>query len=147
MALEIYPYKKYRFKVEIGGVIVAGFNEVTGFESAIDVVEYREGDYINNTVRKQPGLTKHSNITFKRGVIDSVEFFTWLDEIDKGQITTERKAVTVQLFNDVEEMVAAWQIIRAWPCKYTGPDFNGMASEVAIENIEFAHEGLIRLEV
>jgi len=147
MALEAYPYKSYRFKVEIGGVMVAGFNEVSGFDATFDVVEYREGDAADNTPRKQPGLVKYSNITFKRGVIDAVEFFTWIDEIDKGQITQERKTVTVQLFNDEDTVVAAWQILRAWPCKYTGPELKGLSSEVAMESIEFAHEGLVRLEI
>lgn len=119
MALEMYPYKGYRFKVEIGGALVAGFSEVTGFDATFDVVEYREGDAMDNTPRKQPGLVKYSNVTFKRGIIDAVEFFTWMDEIDKGQLPTERKVVTVQLFNDEESVVAAWQLLRAWPCKYT----------------------------
>jgi phage tail-like protein len=147
MALEMYPYKGYRFKVEIGGTFVAGFSEVTGFDATFDVVEYREGDAADNTPRKQPGLVKYSNVTFKRGLIDAVEFFTWMDEIDKGQLTTERKVVTIQLFNDEETVVAAWQLLRAWPCKYTGPELKGMSSDVAMESIEFAHEGLIRLEV
>jgi phage tail-like protein len=147
MALEMYPYKGYRFKVEIGGTFVAGFSEVTGFDATFDVVEYREGDAADNTPRKQPGLVKYSNVTFKRGLIDAVEFFTWMDEIDKGQLTTERKVVTIQLFNDEETVVAAWQLLRAWPCKYTGPELKGLSSDVAMESIEFAHEGLIRLEV
>ena len=70
MALEQYPYKNYRFKVEIDGVMVAGFNEVAGFDATIDVIEYREGDAATNTPRKQPGLVNYSNITFKRGVIE-----------------------------------------------------------------------------
>ena len=147
MALEQYPYKKYRFKVEIGGMIVAGFNEVSGFDATIDVIEYREGDSPYNTPRKQPGLVKYGNVTFKRGVVDSIEFFTWLDDINQGQITLERKAITVSLYNDEDSPVASWEILRAWPCKYTGTDFNGTASEIAIEQIEFAHEGLSRREV
>lgn len=147
MPLEAYPYKNYRFKVEIGGVLVAGFSEVTGFDATFDIVEYREGDAVDNTVRKQPGLVKYSNITFKRGIIDSVEFFTWIEEINTGQIEPERKTVTIQLFDDEDTPVAAWQILRAWPCKYNGPDFKGSSSEVAMETIEFAHEGLLRLEI
>ncbi len=147
MALEAYPYKSYRFKVEIGGVMVAGFSEVTGFDATFDIVEYREGDAADNTPRKQPGLVKYSNIVFKRGVIDAVEFFTWIDEIDKGQLAQERKTVTVQLYNDEDTVVAAWQILRAWPYKYTGPELKGNSSEVAMESIEFAHEGLLRLEI
>lgn len=145
MALEQYPFKNYRFKVEIEGVMVAGFNEVTGFDATIDVIEYREGDAPLNTPRKQPGLVKYSNITFKRGVIDETEFFTWIEEVYSGNLT--RKTIVVNLHDDSDAIVASWQIVNAWPAKYTGPDLNGMGAEVAVESIEFAHEGLSRLAV
>ena len=141
-----YPYKGYRFKVEIDNVFVAGFSEVTGFDATIDVTEYREGDAKDNTVRKLPGLVKYSNITFKRGVVDAIEFFTWLNEINQGKITPERKSVIVRLFDDSNQdtPVAEWKLVRAFPCKYVGPDLKGASSDVAIESIEFAHEGLVR---
>ncbi|MGN0596258.1 MAG: phage tail protein [Ruminiclostridium sp.] len=145
MALEQYPYKNYRFKVEIDGVMVAGFNEVTGFDATIDVIEYREGDAAVNTPRKQPGLVKYGNITFKRGVIDENEFFPWVEEAFSGNLT--RKTIVINLYDDSDAIVASWQLINAWPAKYTGPDLNGMGAEVAIESIEFAHEGLSRLAV
>lgn len=144
MALEAYPYKNFRFKVEIEGTQVAGFNEVSGFEATFDVIEYREGDAADITIRKQPGLIKYSNITMKRGVIDSKEFFDWIKDIHDGKV--ERKTVTVNLYNDTDEVAASWQIIKAWPCKYSGPSLNGTGSEVAVESIEFAHEGLTRVD-
>lgn len=145
MALEQYPYKNYRFKVEIEGTMVAGFNEVTGFDATIDVIEYREGDATINTPRKQPGLVKYSNITFKRGVIDEIEFFSWVEESFNGNLT--RKTIVINLYDDADEVVASWQLVNAWPAKYTGPDLNGLGAEVAIESIEFAHEGLSRLSI
>lgn len=137
-----YPFKNYRFKVEIGGTLVAGFNEVSGFDATFDVIEYREGDHPVATPRKQAGLIKYSNITFKRGTIDDIEFYTWITEVEAGKF--ESKTIAVTLYNDANEAVATWQIINAWPAKYTGPDMNGLGSEIAIESVEFAHEGLSR---
>ena len=145
MALETYPFKNFRFKVEIEGTQVAGFSEVSGFDATFDVVEYREGDAADITIRKQPGLIKYSNIVMKRGVIDKKEFFDWIQEIHDGKI--DRKTVTVNLCNDVDEVAASWQILKAWPCKYTGPELNGKGTDVAMESIEFAHEGLVRTDV
>ena len=48
----------------------------------------------------------------KRGVIDKKEFFDWIQEIHDGKI--ERKTVTVNLCNDVDEVAASWQILKAW---------------------------------
>jgi phage tail-like protein len=30
-----------------------------------------------------------------------------------------------------------------WPCKYSGPDFNAKANEIAMESVEICHEGLV----
>src|SRR5262245_19031792 len=58
------PYKNYRFLVEIDGIIQAGFTECTGFVSAIEVIEYREGGD-PATVRKLPGKASHHDVTLK----------------------------------------------------------------------------------
>lgn len=137
-----YPYKNYRFKVEIDNTQVGGFSEVTGFDATFDVIEYRAGDD-ELTPRKQPGLVKYSNITLKRGVVDAIEFYTWINEIREGNL--KRKTVTISLMNDAgSSVITSWTLTNAWPCKYTGPDFNGTGSEVAVESIEFAHEKLVR---
>lgn len=143
MAMDAYPYKGFRFKIEIGGTVVAGFNEVSSFDATIDVVEYREGDASDITPRKQPGLIKYNNVSFKRGIIDAIEFYEWLDNVHQAKI--ERKDISIHLLKDDGEAVATtWNLLKAWPCKYQGPDLKGNASEVAIETIEFAHEGLVR---
>lgn len=39
-----YPYRVFRYQVEIDGISRAGFSEVSGMSSSVDAVEYREGD-------------------------------------------------------------------------------------------------------
>ncbi|MDQ2085383.1 phage tail protein [Herbivorax sp. ANBcel31] len=138
------PYKNFRFRLEIDGIDEAGFSEVTGFDASVDVVEYREGDAPVPTPVKLPGLTKYGNITLKWGVTDSMVLYEWLQGITDGNI--ERKTVTITVLDDEGESKASWQLINAWPVKYTAPDFNGMGSEVAMESLEIAHEGLSRTE-
>jgi phage tail-like protein len=38
--------------------------------------------------------------------------------------------------------VKRWNLIRAFPVKWTGPDLKATGSEVAIETLEIAHEGI-----
>lgn len=137
----IDPYRNFRFRVEVDGIQQAGFSEVTGFDASIDVIEYREGNEVT-TPRKLPGLTKYSNITLKWGVTDSMDMYNWMAEAVNG--TIERKTVTLIAIDEEGNDVATWQIIEAWPAKYTAPDFNGTGAEVAIESLELAHEGLTR---
>lgn len=138
------PYRNFRFRLEIEGLEVAGFSEVTGFDATVDVVEYREGDYPVATPRKLPGLTKYGNVTLKWGVSDSMELYEWLNGITEG--TIERKTVTITVLDEEGNGAASWQLINAWPVKYTAPDFNGLGAEVAMETLELAHEGLTRTQ-
>ena len=136
-----YPYGKFRYTVEIDGITAGGFSEVTGFDASIDVMEYREGDMVQ-TPMKIPGLKKYGNITLKKGLADSIALYEWLDKGVTGEV--ERKTITITLLDATESAVASWRVINAWPVKYTGPDFNAASSEVAVETLEVAHEGMTR---
>lgn len=136
------PYAKFRYKVEIDGLEAGGFSEASGFDASIDVIEYREGDMIQ-TPMKLPGLKKYGNITLKQGVADSMVMYEWMIAGVEGEV--ERKTITITILDETETATASWQVINAWPAKYTAPDFNATSSEVAIESIEIAHEGMTRV--
>ncbi|MEF9840867.1 MAG: phage tail protein [Lachnospiraceae bacterium] len=137
-----YPHSKFRYRVEIDGLDAAGFSEVTGFDASIDVIEYREGDMIT-TPMKIPGLKKYGNITLKHGTTDSKSMYEWMIAGVEGEV--ERKTITITLLDETESPCASWTVINAWPNKYTAPDFNATASEIAIESVEIAHEGMTRV--
>lgn len=137
-----YPYGKFRYRVEIDGLDAGGFSEVTGFDASIDVMEYREGDMVQ-TPYKIPGLKKYGNITLKKGLTDSLVMYEWLITGVDGPV--DRKTITITSLDEAEQPVASWQVINAWPIKYTAPDFNATSSEVAIETVEIAHEGMTRV--
>lgn len=137
-----YPFGKFRYRVEIDGLDAGGFSEVTGFDASIDVMEYREGDMVQ-TPYKIPGLKKYGNITLKKGLTDSLVMYEWLITGVDGPV--DRKTITITSLDESEQPVASWQVINAWPIKYTAPDFNATSSEVAIETVEIAHEGMTRV--
>ena len=137
-----YPHGTFNYKVEIDGLEAGGFSEVTGFDASIDVIEYREGD-MTQTPLKIPGLKKYGNITLKQGLVDSMVHYEWMTAGLEGDV--ERKTLTITLLDIAGSPAASWQIINAWPVKYTAPDFNATSSEVAIESLEIAHEGMTRV--
>lgn len=137
-----YPYGRFRYKVEIDGLEAGGFSEVTGFDASIDVIEYREGDMVQ-TPMKIPGLKKYGNITLKQGLATSKVLYDWIIAGVNGAV--DRKTITITLLDDEESPAASWQVINAWPMKYTAPDFNATSSEIAIETLEIAHEGMTRV--
>ncbi len=70
------PYAQFNFILEINGLDVAGFTEVSGINSESDIIEYREGSDAS-TVRKLPALRKVGNITLKRGYTKDLALWEW----------------------------------------------------------------------
>ena len=143
----LYPYKKYNYRVEIDSIDVAAFSEISGFDASIDVIEYREGNEPINSPRKMPGLTKYGNVTLKWGLTENMSFYEWVAGISSGERATPEdriQDVTIYLLDDGHNELANWTLINAWPCKYTAPDFNASASEVAFESVELAFEEMKR---
>ncbi len=138
------PYRNFRFRLEVDGLDAGSFSEVSGFDATFDVVEYRAGDDPVITPTKLPGLIKYGNITLKWGSSENMVLYDWLIDITEG--TIEKKTVTLTALDEEGNSAASWRCINAWPVKYTAPDFNGTSSEVAVETIELAHEGLTRTE-
>ena len=54
----------------------------------------------------------------------------------------DRRSGTIILLDESGQPVLRWNFVRGWPAKWEGPTLNAKASEVAIETLEIAHEGL-----
>lgn len=133
------PYAAFNFRVEIDGVALAAFSEVSGLESETEVIEYRTGTE-SNAVRKLPGLTKHANIVLRRGVTQDAELWHWRMTVEDGQV--DRRNGSIVLLDDDRSEVLRWNFLEGWISKWVGPTLNATGNEVAIETIEIAHEGL-----
>ncbi len=147
MAINVYPFKKYNYRVEIDSIDVAAFSEVSGFDASVDVIEYREGTEAINSPRKMPGLTKYGNVTLKWGMTENLSFYEWVSGISSGTKATAEDRVqdiTIYLQDDAHNDIASWTLVNAWPCKYTAPDFNASSSEIAFESVELAFEEMRR---
>ncbi|MBU0654300.1 MAG: phage tail protein, partial [Gammaproteobacteria bacterium] len=110
-------------------------------------IEYREGDEIT-TVRKLNGLNKYANITLKWGITDSMELANWHQLIvdDSTPLDDARRTVVIRVQNEAGEDKAAFEIIKAWPCKYDPSDLNATGNEVAIDSLELCNEGIKRIQ-
>lgn len=135
-----YPLLKYSFNVEWGGVNI-GFTEVSGLDMEVDLVEYRQGASPDSSSIKMPGRRKFSNVTMKRGTFEGDnEFYQWYNQ---NRINgTQRRDITIQLLNENQDPVVSWKLTSAFVLKLQTTDLKADGSEVAIESIELAHEGL-----
>lgn len=139
------PFGNFRFKLELSDVEVAGFAECTGLNIETKVMEYKEGGN-NATTLKFPEPSTFGNITLKRGVTNSNELIEWQLDVVSGTFSKNSRSsnpsIAIVLMNEKGEDVRRWNLIRAFPVKWVGPDLKASASEVAIETLELAHEGI-----
>jgi phage tail-like protein len=134
------PLAAFNFVVEIDGVPVAAFAEVSGLDSETEVIEYRTGDSKVSSTLKLPGLTKYSNFVLKRGLTRDLSLWQWRKTVVDGQ--TDRRNGVIVLLDESGSPVLRWTFRDGWPCKWDGPDLDASKNEVAIETLEIAHEGL-----
>ncbi|MBS0559288.1 MAG: phage tail protein [Proteobacteria bacterium] len=137
------PYANFSFLVEIDGIVRAGFHEVSGVDSSIDVIEHQEG---NDTVtRKYPGRVKYSNIVLRWGLADDTDLYQWHQQWVTGDPAAKRKTGSIVLQDRRGKTeLARWNFTNAWPCRYTAPSLNAEGNDIAIETLELAHEGVER---
>lgn len=151
-----YPLTKMNFLVTVSEISeVAAFSEVSGIDSSVDIIEFRQGNSASLAPIKIPGLVKNGNITLKMGYVREQDFKDWLRlcvAAQRGEMP--RRTVTIEMIDITDGSPSStvtttdsghlvWQLSNAWVCKYTGPDLNASTSEVAIESVEIAYEEII----
>ena len=132
------PYRGFRFKLELGGIISGGFSEVSGLSVETEVESRKEGGE-NNFEYKLPKATKYANLTLKRGISDD-NLWSWYKDVIYGKI--ERQNISVCLLDEVGDEVMRWNFEKAFPVKWNGPSLNASSSSVAVESLVIVHHGL-----
>jgi len=137
----LWPVPKFYFKVTIGDKGEIAFQEVSGLDTEYDMIEYRAGNSIEFLTVKKPGLVKASEITLKKGVFaQDSPLFDYFTRVQMN--TAQRETVTIQLLDEAHNPMFTWTLNNAYPLKLTSTDMNAQSSEVAVEEIVLAHEGL-----
>ncbi|NPV90562.1 MAG: phage tail protein [Firmicutes bacterium] len=133
------PLYSFRFQVEIDGLLVAGFSDVSGLEAQTEIDPYHEGG-VNDFEHHFIKYTKHPKLVLKRGATGSRELWDWYDDVTAGIIT--RKNGSIILLDEKGDEACRWNFFNSFPVRWIGPDLKGSQSNVAIETIELVHTGL-----
>ena len=144
--LRDFPYGQFNFLVDLGTGSTdgpeAGFQECSEIGMAVDVIEYRNGNDRVNEVRKLTGLARYPDVTLRRGLIGSLDLYTWLDQIRNGDVGAVR-SVLIQLQNeDHTQIVMTWKLFRARIVKHVSGPHNAKGTDVAMEELTLAYERL-----
>lgn len=133
------PFISFKFQVEIQGLIVAGFSEVSGVQVETKTETIREGG-VNDHVHILPKGTEQSNLTLKRGLTDSDVLWKWHRDVVDGKV--KRKSGRIILMDYEGNEKWHWTFEDAYPVKWVGPDFKADNRSIAIESLDLVHNGL-----
>lgn len=136
----IDPGLAYKYYIQIEGVVVAEFLECSGLNAEREIKTYAEGG-VNDFVHQLPGRMKYTNIVLKRGFTYSRELWRWFSTgLYNAQVL--RLNLSIVLGNAEGLTVKHWDVLSAFPAKYTGPNFKSDSTQAAVETVELAHHGL-----
>ena len=135
------PYSGFLFRIEILGLQVGGFTQVTGLEREVQIEDFREGG-LNDYTHKLVTVTKYQNLSLKRGIADATELWQWHQDVVNGII--QRRQITVVLTDPQGNAKWRWVFSGAYPVKWSGGEFNSTTSAVFVESVDFVHNGIKR---
>lgn len=134
-----YPYFVFRFRVEVEKIDVARVSEVTGLQFETEVETYEEGG-VNDYIHQLPKKTKYPRIVLKHGLTDQDDFWKWYQEVISGKFS--RRNISIILMDATGQDKWRWNIIQAYPVKWTGPELKADSNTIAFESIEIVHHGM-----
>ena len=74
---------------------------------------------------------------------DSNVLYKWYQDVIIGII--QQKQLSVLLVDSQQNELKRWTFQGAFPVKWTGPDLKAEGNSIAVEAVELAHQGLVRI--
>ena len=125
-------------------VCQGAFSEISGLEATHEPKLIREGGLIYGG-HQRPGNVSFATVVLKRGMTSSRDLWTWFFNTvqgTSGPAWGERLTVFINVQGSDGRTRLRWKIDRALPVKFRASDLHGAGTELAIEELHLAHEGL-----
>ncbi len=137
---EYYPPSGFYFRVEFDisrNRNDASFQSVAGLTLEYDVETYKEGGE-NRFEHKLPGRTKYADLVLKRGLLTDSEVINWCLRAFRNR-EFQPANVTVTLLNEKGQPLKVWNVVHAWPKKWSVSDFNANDNNLVVETLELSY--------
>ena len=144
-----YPPAGFYFKVEFVSVSGANsdteqrFQEVSGLSVEVETEEVREGGE-NRFVYKFPKGAKYPNLVLKRGLLKGTALLDWFKSAMYSYFTVplifQPSDILITLLDDSGQPYAIWNVVQAYPLKWSTSDFKSTDNSVVVETIELAYQ-------
>lgn len=143
------PYLNFKFRIKWQGKYVAGLSKCSALKRSTEATPFREGGD-PSTNRILPGQTKFEPITLERGMMQDLEFETWVSQVwnyragqgMESSLANFRRNITLEFYNAAGQLVYAYNIYNCWPSEYTAmPELDSSSNAVAIQTLVLQNEG------
>ncbi len=136
-----YPPVGFHFLVEFEGLGSQEkdhqFQSVSGLSVDIETEEIAEGGE-NRFKHKLPVKTKYPNLTLKRGILIDSKVIEWCQNAFEN-FSFKPVNLTIKLLNDKHQPLISWNVVHAYPVKWSVEDFNAQESKLVIESVELTY--------
>jgi phage tail-like protein len=135
------------FYVELSGLSVVAFRELSGIGSEHDViVQHQTNASGKATYVKVPGKLTWNNIVLKKGIDTDMSLWQWRNTIITQGVNGQKKDGQIYIVDATGNQQTTWKITGAWPCNYVIGALVPDTNEMLLEEIHLAHEGLERVK-
>ena len=133
-----YPPLGFHFKVEFANLNGEyQFQSVSGLNVELETEQIAEGGE-NRFKHKLPVSTRYPNLVLKRGIKVDSALTKWCREALED-FDIKPTNITISLLNENHEPLMTWNVVHAYPLKWSVSEFNAEKSQLAIESIELAY--------
>ena len=134
------PVGNFYFALQLDKTEVAHFREFSGLKTSAEVFEIEEGG-LNGRTHKRPGQSRFENITLRYATNTTQTLLAWRDEFLRDEFSATNSGAVIVYDNNGQE-VRRYSFSNAWPVSWEGPELNSDSSDVAVESVEIAFDGL-----
>ncbi|GJL83493.1 MAG: hypothetical protein DHS20C01_31270 [marine bacterium B5-7] len=138
---EYYPPASFHFRVEFLDIATISndvlFQSVSGLTGTMETETVKEGGE-NRFSHVLPVRSQYSDLVLKRGVLKDSGIITWCREALES-FSFQPITVLVHLLNDKHEPLITWNIVHAWPKKWSTADLNAEQNSILLETLELSY--------
>lgn len=142
-----------KFYFEADSITEKIIKEVSGLGAESTPAQEIHGSSKGGAATRQatPTVAKFTNITLKLVATTDTALYKWYEDCNKNMgegsnWNAKRKSASVSAYDQSNKMQARWEIVKCYPCKYTGPTLTASSGDMATETIELVHEGIRRVQ-
>lgn len=136
------PWSNHYFSLEINGKEIAHFQEFSGMKTSTKVFEIEEGGY-NGHVHERPAQSTWENLVLKYASNVNMDLLEWRDRYLQDEFGSRVDTSGAVVMRDLTgKEIRRYNFVNAWPVSWEGPQISSGGSELSIETLEIAHEGI-----